>query len=334
MPYQNDMSTLADVIGPAYAAQQAGISNDAANQEAQAKANVATGTQQADIDKAGLSNLFTQAQTAQSQALTQGQTLGNIEKAGTLGSTIGAENLGNQAKMGAAQLQKVGQLGQLAGQVAGYMDGIPGPARPAAMAELLHNQGIDPATLGPLASGDPDMLRNFSQKAIQASAPYQQAYMERQMQGDTARDVANTEAGAHVQGAQITADARAQVAQIAGQYKQATAGLGALQNQLYAKVASGTATPQERAALDSINQVQQLTRSGSPFQSAITGTPVPANVPPVPGNPGAPAAPTGAATGPAAEQAAKAAFGSYEPDKYEYGINPATGNFGRRPKGQ
>jgi len=31
---------------------------------------------------------------------------------------------------------------------------------------------------------------------------------------------------------------------------------------------------------------------------------------------------------------AMTAFGSYEPDKYEYGINPATGKFARRPKGQ
>lgn len=33
-------------------------------------------------------------------------------------------------------------------------------------------------------------------------------------------------------------------------------------------------------------------------------------------------------------QKAVQAFGSYEPDKYEYGINPQTGNFGRRPKGK
>jgi len=31
MPYQNDMSTLADVVSPAYAAQQMGIQNDTAN---------------------------------------------------------------------------------------------------------------------------------------------------------------------------------------------------------------------------------------------------------------------------------------------------------------
>ena len=27
-------------------------------------------------------------------------------------------------------------------------------------------------------------------------------------------------------------------------------------------------------------------------------------------------------------------FGSYEPDKYEYGTNPQTGKFARRPKGK
>ena len=33
-------------------------------------------------------------------------------------------------------------------------------------------------------------------------------------------------------------------------------------------------------------------------------------------------------------QKAVQAFGAYEPDKYEYGINPNTGNFGRKPKGK
>ena len=34
------------------------------------------------------------------------------------------------------------------------------------------------------------------------------------------------------------------------------------------------------------------------------------------------------------QQQAIAAFGSYEPDKYEYGTNPATGKFARRPRSQ
>jgi hypothetical protein len=34
------------------------------------------------------------------------------------------------------------------------------------------------------------------------------------------------------------------------------------------------------------------------------------------------------------QQQAIAAFGSYEPDKYEYGTNPETGRFARRPRSQ
>jgi len=37
-------------------------------------------------------------------------------------------------------------------------------------------------------------------------------------------------------------------------------------------------------------------------------------------------------TGESDQTRATAAFGSYEPDKYEYGINPSTGKFARRPK--
>lgn len=47
----------------------------------------------------------------------------------------------------------------------------------------------------------------------------------------------------------------------------------------------------------------------------------------------APAAPAAPAAGSQnIEAQARAAFGSYEPDKYEYGVNPATGKFARRKK--
>lgn len=63
----------------------------------------------------------------------------------------------------------------------------------------------------------------------------------------------------------------------------------------------------------------------------------------VAGSRAAPAASAPAAAAPAAaantpvpsamKTQATTAFGAYEPDKYEYGINPATGKFARRPKG-
>lgn len=327
--YQNDQATLADVVSPAYAAQQMGIQNDVANQEAQTTANINQATAPAKIAGAGLENLFKQAQTAQTGALTQGLDLGNAEKAGTLGSTIGATNAANQTKMTASQASGLGQLGQMAGQLAGYMDNIPGPARPAAMAQLLQSHNVDPQTLGVLASGDPDQLRQFSQKAVQASADYQTTFMKESMQGDTSRDVATIGASGKVQAADISAQARQYASDIAANAKRAAVGMGALQQQIYAKVANGTATPAERQALDSMNQVQQMTHAGSPFQSQITGTPTQANVPSVPNTSGG--APN---SGDANQAAAKQTFGSYEPDKYEYGINPATGNFARRPKGK
>jgi hypothetical protein len=75
-----------------------------------------------------------------------------------------------------------------------------------------------------------------------------------------------------------------------------------------------------------VGAVTNLPTTAGP-QIAPPGTPTP--------QPAAPQAPN-AATAPVADpkvmNAAKQAFGSYEPDKYEYGINPATGKFARRPK--
>jgi len=176
--------------------------------------------------------------------------------------------------------------------MAGYLDNVPGPARAAEMQRMLTSQGIDPSQLGSLANGDPDQLRQFSQKMIQSSASYQQELMKQGQETERATGVANITASGRQQAAEISADARRAVADSQAQVKKATAGLGALQQQLYAKVANGTATPAERQALDSMNQVQQLTRQGQPFTSAITGTNVPSNVPGVPNTtPGGPSQP-------------------------------------------
>jgi hypothetical protein len=48
--------------------------------------------------------------------------------------------------------------------------------------------------------------------------------------------------------------------------------------------------------------------------------------------PAAPAAPRPAAGQPGMEAAAKTAFGSYDPTKYEYRISPETGKIQRKPK--
>lgn len=308
MPYQNDMSTLAQIVGPAYAAQQAGIANENENQLENAKAQVAQGTIQPDIQKAGLQNLFTQAQTGNVNAETQSRQLANQFTQATQPAAIGANIAGSQAKMTADQSQKIGSLGQLAGQLAGYMDNVPPPARQAEMARILQQNNVDPSQLGQLASGDPDALRQFSQKAIQASAGFQQEIFKQGAETERATQVAGITSSGRQQAAEIAADARRAVADTQASVRKATAGLGALQQQLYAKVANGTATPAERQALDSMNQVQQLTRGGQPFTASITGTQVNPNVPGVPNT-----TPGGAPQGPGVtQQGATVSDGTYE----------------------
>jgi hypothetical protein len=220
MPYQNDDATLASVIGPAYVAQQAGIQNDNANQQAQIQTQLDQATMPAKIQAAGLENLFKGAQTNQMNAATQGLNLKNQETAGTLGSTIAKTNSSNQLTMDANKIARIGQLGNLAGTVAGYMDNVPPAARPAAMQQLLQQNGIDPAMLGPLANGDPDQLRSFSQKAIQSSADYQTKYMQEGAATDRSLGVAQIGSEGRQAAAQLQAGARVQAAQIAQQTKQ------------------------------------------------------------------------------------------------------------------
>jgi hypothetical protein len=297
MPYQNDMSTLADVVGPAYAAQQAGIQNDYANQQEAAKAAVAQGTIGAEIAKPTLANQFTQAQTSNEQGLAKtSNAAGNIAQAAEP-SGAQAAVAGNQLKMTADQAQKLGQVGQLAGQAAAYMDNVPAPARPAAMAQLLQSNNIDPTTLGPLASGDPATLRQAADAMAKSSAQFIQesALTGQKVAGE--ENVAGIGAAGHIQATKELVGGRVDVANIQAQVKQATAPLAALQQQLYTRLTNGTSKDpaSDRAMLNNINQTIQQIRQTSLFQQGITGTNAPSTVPPVPttGGGGGTQAPTG-----------------------------------------
>jgi hypothetical protein len=273
MPYQNDMSTMADIIGPAYAAQQAGIQNDASNQEQQIKNQVAAANAPAAGQEAGLKNLFTQAQTAQQQANTQGTTLENIGKAGTLGSSINATNSGNQLKISQDQLQQMTQLGTMANAIAAQMDSIPPPARPAAMQQITQQYGIDPSKLGNMMSGDPAMLRQVSQAMIQGASGYQDQLLKNQGQANVAQigassreDVANTRAQAQ----QYVADQKRQVDQMKVNIDQQIAALTT-------RIGSSQEQPGDKERLSFLSQqqlqVRQMQAQTTQALLGIGGTP-------------------------------------------------------------
>lgn len=328
MPYQNDMMSLADIVGPATAAGQAMTQDDLENQKNQIANQVAAGQAPAEIARPGLQNMFTQAQTGAEQGVAQQQQAkGSLDQA-LLPGGIKAGQAENETKYGAQKIQQFGQMGAIANQAAGLMDNVPPAARPAAMNQLAQKYGIDPQALGPLANGDPDMLRNFGQKLIQSSSDYQTKLMEGQVRNQGASDVEAQRAQSAQGVAQTMAGSRLGVAQT-----NAAARMSGVQNvigQLTQKVAAGTATPEERQALDYANRTLQMQRSGNPFAAQLTGTDVQGNVPQVPGGntPQQPQVPNNA---PAMQQAAHAIWPNDDPSKYDYRMGP-DGNLQRKAK--
>jgi hypothetical protein len=287
MPYQNDLATLADVVSPVYAANQAGIQNEAANQKQQMENQVYQAQMPALEQEPGLKNLFTQAQTAQTSNLAQGDMLKNIETAGSLGSTINAANAGNNLKITQDQAAKLNTLGQMAGQIAGMMDNVPAPARPAMMQRILIQAGVRPdqlESLGPILSGDPDLLRHVATNITQMSPGFQQATAVEGQRAQAQRDVANITSDARVTAAEKSAQARIQAAEINRQAKQQALNFEQLAAQRYA-AGDMKGAEQLRQAAASVRQLaaqttQSLVGVQPQFGGFDQGAPAPTATPP------------------------------------------------------
>lgn len=335
MPYTNNMQSLADIIGGPSAAYQTGQEQGNSDYADMLKNQLTQGTQAADIAKPGLQNAFTQAQTANEQGVAaQNQAKGQVDQA-TVPGQIAATTSGLSATDLQNKVKGLSTINSIAGQAAGMMDGIPGPARPAAMAQLAQRLGIDPGQLGPLASGDPDMLRQVADSAAKHSEAYIQAMdVERQKRAGSL-DVADIENQGRLQVAKTVAQAGTDKANIAATAKQRLASVNQIVGQLTAKVANGTATPQEMAALKYANDTLQMQKSGNPFAASLTGTDVQPNVPQVPQQgstaPMTPQVP-GAVDPVQMQSAAKQLWPNDDPAKYDYRIDPNSGNLQRKAK--
>ena len=223
MPYQNDMSTLADVVSPAYAAQQAGMQNDLANQEELAKAQVATSTVPAEIQKPYLGNLFTAAQTANEQGLAQQeQAKGAVAQAGVPSATE-AEVAGNQTKVTSAHVDQLQQLGQIVGQLDTQMQGVQGPARAAMVGQFLDSNGVKDPGIRQLmlnAAQQEGGLTQVSQSLFNASDKARQTVLGENIRGGYQLGTAQICAQGRLASAEATAQARVQVANITAQMRQ------------------------------------------------------------------------------------------------------------------
>jgi hypothetical protein len=332
--YVNDMTSLADIVNPAAAAGQAGQQDQAAANADALKNQLSAGTLPADIQAAGLKNLFTQAQTAQEQATTQGTTLGNIEKAGTLGSTIGATNAGNQLKITSDQAAQLQQLGQYASQLAPIMAQAPAALRPVLMRSFLQKQGVDPESLGPIADGDPDVLNQVGQRMFEASQGARQTTLEKSLEGSNQAIVAGIQSSGRTQAAEITATGRVEAERMLAQVRQRQQ---SFEQAATAEYNANGATPKYKElaqrALEERQFAAQTNRvllgmgdySGSYGDQGGGAQPGPQ------GN-GTPAPTANAAPTDALQQAATSAWGSYDPSKYDYRQDPQTGNIQRKAK--
>lgn len=223
MPYQNDMSTLANIISPVDAAVQAGTEQYAQNQQDLAKAAVAQATVPAEIQKPYLGNLFTAAQTAGQQGLAQQeQAKGQVAQALVPGE-IGAGQAGQEAKLTSAHVDQLQNLGQIVGTLDQSMQGVPAAARPAIVGQFLDSNGVKDPSIRQMmlnAAGQEGGLQQVSQGLFNASDKARQMVLGENIRGGYQLGTAQIGAQGRLASAEATAQARVQVANITAQMRQ------------------------------------------------------------------------------------------------------------------
>lgn len=345
MPYTNDAQTLANIVGGPSASYQSGVDQGNTDYADQIKNQVAAVQAPAESQRPALANLFTQAQTSAEQGLAQQQQAKGVVDQATVPGQIGATNAKLTTEQMQAKAQGLSTIGQIAGQVAGMMDNVPGPARPAAMAQILQKYNIDPSSLGALASGDPDQLRQFSLSAIKNSAGYVQTMDVERQKAASAQDVAGINQTGEISKAQIMAQASTQRAQIAAEAKQKLMNMGQLQASLEKKVADGSASPQEIQQVNQLREANQVARQnpymanllfGGQSNGEIPGGTMP-QVPQVPmpqgsTSPMTPNRSSGSMPPEQMQSAAKQLWPNDDPTKYDYRVDPNSGNLQRKAK--
>lgn len=324
MAYTNDMQTLADISGSSAAAMQAGIQNDAANQEQQIKNQVAQGTMQADIAKPSLQNMYTQAQTSTQQAIGQQEQQKAQLGQATLPGAISEKGASQQANISADQAKSLGTVGPMLGQVAGMLESVPQAARPAAMAQIGQKYNIDLSQFPQeIQNGNPDVLRAIGQKATQASA----AYQEQLLKGGQEFQRAVTTTGQLVGGRQGVAETNQAAKQyVADRLEETRKALAPGMNILSQRIANHTATPDDITIYNAMQNQAQMVRGGQPFAAGITKTPVQGNVPGIPTSMGTQGGGDGQQAPvnnpPALQKAVEAAGQKYDPDHFDYRLGP------------
>jgi len=294
MPYQNDMMSLADVVGPAYAAQQMGMQNDEANQQEQIKTQIAQQTMPQDIQKATLVNQLLGAQGYAEQGLGMQQQAKGLADLYAAPSAAQAQVAGNQAKLTEVHVGQLQSLGQIVGQLDNQLQGIPDAAKPAAVGQFLDSNGVqDPGIRQMMlnAASQPGGLTQISNGLFQASTAVRSKLAEENVRGGyqlatTGMDVAGRE-----QVAKQQADARRYIAD----QKAQTDRLKQTTDQALAQIVTRLGTPNEQPgdrerAQFLQQQSEQLRQMQALTNQQLLGIGVPqANINQIPQAGGAPA---------------------------------------------
>lgn len=346
MPYTNDTQSLADVVSPAFAAQQAGMQQANQQQEDQQKLAQTQAMNPLLQQEQQNKNAFTQAQTGYYGQLAQGQQNKNTLETATMPGQISSTNSANGLKISQDNIQKVQQIGQFATQLAPVLEQTPPLQRAAVAAKYMQQAGIDPVQAAPYLGEDPttmpDRLRAIGQQMVQQSGKYisdmaetglkeeganqrtemttQAELKKTQMQQDTAKyKIERTN-----QIKQLMATTDQKISQLSTQIQQAQSSgqqpdpamVGQLKYLSAQKVAQSNALNAELVGGGQVTTPEQRTGANV---DAFTG-----------GGGNAPSGPPIGGTD-AVSKAVQASGIPYEPDKYDYRIAPG-GQVQRKPK--
>lgn len=314
-----------------------------------------------ELEQKRLANQTTQAQLPGIAADSESRQIDTRFKKETLAPKIEAELSKLKGQISDSQFKELTNTGQAYMQAGPLLDRMPGVVTHAAAKQILGNFYRPEFDRVP-ANALGQVISNFGEAMVAAQSKYVQQLGLLGAKNEGAKEVAGINANARVEAARVAAAAKikqldSQIAQIRekaklGGYPQRASFYIDEAHKLAEEAAFAEDEQIKRALLERAkvfgqiaNEAQQMDLAGkaAAAQEANKGKPdlggfgIPTVTPPgqapgaqVPGmNPNvAPSsqAPSGS------PETFKKAFGAYEPDKYDYRINPQTGKPQRKPK--
>jgi hypothetical protein len=345
MPYTNDMQSLADIVGPAYAAQQAGIQQDQATQEGELKNQQSAAMNPLIQQEQQNKNDEAQQQTKYYGALTGNQNLKNNLETATQPGQIAATNSANGLKVTSDNVQKVQTYGQFATQLAPVLEQTPPLQRAAVAAAAMQKAGIDPEVAAPYLGEDPnDMpnrLRTIGQQMVQQSGKYISDMAETGLKEEGANQRTAMTSQTELQKTQMQQDTAKYKIERTNQIKQLMATTDQKISQISTQIAQSKQAGQnpDPALVSQLKFLsdQKVAQANALNAELVGGGQVTTPSERTGGNVAAFAGSGGAPSGPpvggvdAVSKAVTASGIPYEPEKYDYRIAPG-GQVQRKPK--